>query len=119
MILIPTPLTVLAPAKLHVLKNGSPCYGGPNNGTAPSIGTYPRLNLMPSGFVVTCGGQTTVRSWDPATGKWAILTQTSTYRHYGVSFLLPLHNIASERGKILLAAGALDGATFATQLSRS
>ena len=93
---------------------GSPCYGGPNNGTAPSIGTYPRLHLMPSGLVVTCGGQTTVRSWDPATGKWAILTQTSTYRHYGASFLLPLHNIASERGKILLAAGALDGATFAT-----
>ncbi|MGA8563508.1 MAG: twin-arginine translocation signal domain-containing protein, partial [Nitrososphaeraceae archaeon] len=36
---------------------GSPCYGGSHNGTAPSIGTYPRMHLMPSGLLITCGAQ--------------------------------------------------------------
>ena len=60
---------------------------------------------MPSGLVITCGPTATVRSWDPATGIWNILTQTSSYRDYGTSFLLPLNNSASERGKILIVGG--------------
>ena len=57
---------------------GSPCYGGSNSGVAPGIGLYPRMHLMPSGLVITCGEEVTVRSWDPSTGVWSILTQTST-----------------------------------------
>ena len=64
------------------------------------------MHLMPSGLVITCGSQSTVRSWDPMTGRWAVLTQISAYRHYGASFLLPLHNTPSERGKILLVGGS-------------
>ena len=60
---------------------------------------------MPSGLVITCGSTATVRSWDPATGIWNILTQTSSYRDYGTSFILPLNNSASERGKILIVGG--------------
>ena len=44
---------------------GSPCYGGSNSGVAPGIGLYPRMHLMPSGLVITCGEEVTVRSWDP------------------------------------------------------
>ena len=55
---------------------------------------------------MTCGAQNTVQSWDPVTGRWAIVTQTSSYRHYGASFLLPLHNVISERGKILIVGGS-------------
>ena len=36
------------------------------------------------------------------------MTQTSSYRHYGASFLLPLHNVISERGKILIVGGSPD-----------
>ena len=93
---------------------GSPCYGGPNNGAAPSIGVYPRMHLMPSGLVITCGAQVNVRSFDPATGTWALLTQNSVYRHYGASFLLPLHNDPAERGKILLVGGSPASGDFAT-----
>ena len=84
---------------------GSPCYGGPNNGVAPNVDLYPRMHLMPSGLVITCGPTVTVRSWDPVTGIWSILTQTSSYRDYGTSFLLPLNNNIVERGKILIVAG--------------
>ena len=76
------------------------------NGTAPNIGQYPRMHLMPSGLVWVCGGQARVQSWDPATGKWTKVTLTSTTRQYGCSFLLPLHNIDSEKGKILLVGGS-------------
>jgi fibronectin type 3 domain-containing protein len=93
---------------------GSPCYGGSQNGVAPPVGTYPRMHLMPSGLVITCGGQVSVRSWEPATGKWALLTQNTIYRHYGASFLLPLHNISSERGKILLVGGSPTAVDYAT-----
>ena len=94
---------------------GSPCYGGSNSGVAPGIGLYPRMHLMPSGLVITCGEEVTVRSWDPSTGVWSILTQTSTYRSYGTSFLLPLNNIASERGKILIVGGNVTPESAATR----
>ena len=96
---------------------GSPCYGGPNNGTAPNIGNYPRMHLMPSGLVITCGGQATVRSWNPSTGRWVWpLALTSQTRSYGCSFLLPLHNVSSERGKIILVGGAVDSDTYSTSV---
>ena len=85
---------------------GTICWGGTKNGTAPNIGQYPRMHLMPSGLVWVCGGQARVQSWDPATGKWTKVTLTSTTRQYGCSFLLPLHNIDSEKGKILLVGGS-------------
>ena len=54
-----------------------------------------------------------VRSWDPENGKWSLLGTTSSDRHYGASFLLPLHNITSERGKILLVGGSPDPDSYA------
>ena len=85
---------------------GSPCYGGSARGVAPNVGLYPRMHLMPNGLVVTCGIDANVRSWDPENGKWSLLGLTSSDRHYGASFLLPLHNITSKRGKILLVGGS-------------
>jgi fibronectin type 3 domain-containing protein len=88
--------------------SGSPCYGGTKNGTAPNVGQYPRMHLMPSGLIIYCGGQPGVKSWDPVTGRWSgTITQSSTYRHYGASFLLPLHNTSTEKGKILLVGGSV------------
>jgi hypothetical protein len=84
---------------------GSTTYGGPRNGVAPNVGVYPKMHLMPSGLVITCGPTATVRSWNPATGIWNLVTQTSSYRDYGTSFLLPLNNTASERGKIMIVGG--------------
>ena len=85
---------------------GFPCYGGPNNGTAPGVSLYPRGHLMPDGSVVICGPLQTVRSWTASSGRWRNIATTSTYRHYGCSFLLPLDNTFSARGKILLAGGS-------------
>ena len=88
---------------------GSPCYGGPNNGVAPGLGLYPRMHLMPSGLIVMVGGTNIFRTWNPANGVWSNgVTQNRTKRSYGTSFLLPLHNTASERGKVLLCGGSLD-----------
>ena len=96
-------------AKVLVLELVHPAMEDLPKGVAPNVGLYPRMHLMPNGLVVTCGDCTLyVRSWDPANGKWSLLGQTSFYRHYGASFLLPLHNITSERGKILLVGGSPD-----------
>jgi hypothetical protein len=88
------------------LEAGLPCYGSPNHGTAPGVSLYPRGHLMPDGSVVICGPLTTVRSWTPSSGRWRNIATTSTYRHYGCSFLLPLDNTYSTRGKILLTGGS-------------
>jgi hypothetical protein len=95
---------------------GSICYGGPNNGVAPNVGIYPRAHLMPSGFVVTCGGsrEAAVRTWDPSTGAWRAVATTSMRRDYGTSFLLPLNNTVSERGKILVVGGSPTAGSLAT-----
>ena len=58
--------------------SGSPCYGSPNSGVAPDLDLYPRMHLMPSGLVMVCGPLVTVRSWNPATGVWSTITQTSS-----------------------------------------
>ena len=89
---------------------GSPCYGGPSNGVGPTgLGGYPRMHLMPSGLVVLCGAANIFRTWNPATGNWGNQqTQNRTVRSYGASFLLPLHNNVSERGKILLCGGVIN-----------
>ena len=56
---------------------GSPCYGSANNGVAPTIGTYPRMHLMPSGLVITCGGQVAVRSF--GSGHWEMGTADTDF----------------------------------------
>jgi hypothetical protein len=87
---------------------GSPCYGGPNNGVSPGVPLYPRMHFMPSGLVVSVGGASSIfRTWDPSTGRWTAKTQNRPKRSYGTSFLLPLHNDISERGKILLCGGSV------------
>jgi Domain of unknown function (DUF1929)/Fibronectin type III domain len=92
---------------------GSPCYGSPNNGVATNTGIYPRAHLMPSGLVVTCSSSHNngVRTWDPSTGQWKFIGSTLTKRDYGTTFLLPLNNNVSERGKILLVGGSPSNST--------
>ena len=93
---------------------GAPCYGGQLNGVAPNVGIYPRMHVMPKGLILSCGHQINVWAWSPTTSHWNLLTQTSTYRHYGTSFLLPLHNVPTERGKILLVGGSPTTIDYAT-----
>jgi hypothetical protein len=96
---------------------GSPCYGGTNQGVAPDWGLYPRMHLMPSGFILVCGFSATTYLWNPKNGVWSFTGKTSsTYRHYGTSFLLPLNNTQSERGKVLLVGGSSSASTKATSV---
>ena len=92
----------------------TPIYGGPGQGTSPNIGYYPKMNLLTNGNVLNCGGQTQLRIWNPTTGVWSNLSQMSTARHYGCSFLLPLHNDATERGKVMVVGGSSTSSTPAT-----
>ena len=39
-------------------------------------------------------------------GRFTFLSRSSTYRDYGTSFLCPLQNTTSEKGKILLVGGS-------------
>jgi hypothetical protein len=82
----------------------------------PTTSFYPRGHLMPSGLVVLNGFRAEVRSWRPSDGDWVIagLGNTNGVRHYGTSFLLPLHNISSEKGKILVVGGSPTSADYAT-----
>jgi hypothetical protein len=94
---------------------GSPCYGGTNKGVSPDVNLYPRSHVMPSGLVVVCDTtDTLVRTWDPSTGQWRNAATTSTKRDYGTTFLLPLNNNATERGKVLLVGGSFGANDFAT-----
>ena len=92
----------------------TPIYGGSGQGTSPNIGYYPKMNLLTNGNVLNCGGQTQLRIWNPTTGVWSNLSQMSTARHYGCSFLLPLHNDAAERGKVMVVGGSSTSSTPAT-----
>jgi hypothetical protein len=81
-------------------------YGGPNKGVSPYTSLYPRMHLMPSGNLLVCGMDQHVYLVNPSTGVWTAIGQTSfTWRDYGSSFLLPLNNTTSERGRVLIAGG--------------
>jgi hypothetical protein len=84
---------------------GSPCYTGV---CPPSFSYYPRSHVMPNGRLVTCGFQREIHSWNPADGRFTFLANSSTFRFYGTSFLLPLQNIPSEKGRILIVNGTND-----------
>jgi galactose oxidase-like protein len=85
---------------------GSPCYGGPNNGVTPFTSFYPRLHLMPSGLLVVCGMDNEIYLINPSTGVWTFVGTTQfPWRDYGNTFLLPLNNTATERGKVLIIGG--------------
>jgi hypothetical protein len=99
---------------------GSPCYGGQASGVAPKIGLYPRMHLLPTGKISTCGMHTSILIYDPSTRRWspggAAAKTMSTYRHYGASFLLPLQNSLDVKGQILVAGGSptTSATSFAT-----
>jgi hypothetical protein len=82
---------------------GSPCY---NNVSPTTISFYPRAHLLPNGRPLICGFQRDIYSWTPTTGRFTFLGRSSTYRDYGTSFLCPLQNTTSEKGKILLVGGS-------------
>jgi hypothetical protein len=81
---------------------GAPCYGP---GTAPYLSFYPRMHLMPSGLIASVGMELDDRVYDPNTGKW-VWSGKTIKRHYGTSVLLPLQNIDTEKGKILVCGGS-------------
>ena len=90
---------------------GSPCFGP---GTAPYLSLYPRFHLMPSGLLASVGGELDDRVYDPNTYKW-VWSGKTIKRHYGTSVLLPLQNIDTEKGKILVCGGSPQAADPATK----
>jgi hypothetical protein len=89
---------------------GSQCYGP---GTAPYISLYPRMHVMPSGLVASVGMESVDRVYEPSTGKWYFVGNVQK-RHYGTSVLLPLQNLSTEKGKILICGGSPSAADPAT-----
>jgi hypothetical protein len=85
---------------------GQPCYGGPNQGTVPSLSLYPRMHLLPSGLVCVVGQAGTDRLYDPSTSRWYFAAGGIMERAYGTSVLCPLQNIPTEKGKILICGGS-------------
>jgi hypothetical protein len=90
---------------------GSPCFGP---GTAPYLSLYPRFHLMPSGLLASVGAELDDRVYDPNTYKW-VWSGKTIKRHYGTSVLLPLQNIDTEKGKILVCGGSPQAADPATK----
>jgi galactose oxidase-like protein/Big-like domain-containing protein len=82
-------------------------------GVGPATSFYPRAHLMPSGLVVLNGFRREIWSWRPSDGVWVGRGTTSTERHYGTSFLVPLQNTPSERGKILVVGGSPNPTEYA------
>lgn len=81
-------------------------YGGPGNGVSPFTSLYPRMHLMPSGNLLVCGMDPHHYLVNPNTGVWTGIGQSSySWRDYGSSFLLPLNNTSSERGRVLIVGG--------------
>lgn len=80
----------------------------------PTTSFYPRTHLMPSGLLIINGFRTEIRSWNPTTGLWGSLGNSTVFRHYGTSFLLPLQNTTTEKGKILVCGGSTSSTTIAT-----
>jgi Domain of unknown function (DUF1929) len=95
---------------------GSPCYGGTNRGVAPWLSLYPRMHLMPSGLVFDAGPTQATYLWDPSNGSWRKVNNTLQYRDYGTSFLLPLQNTTTERGKVMIVGGSTNDTTAATNV---
>jgi galactose oxidase-like protein len=94
---------------------GSPCYGGKNKGVSPWTSLYPRMHLMPSGQVLICGMDDVMYLINPSTGVWTNIGNTNqSWRDYGSSFLLPLNNTTSERGRVLIAGGSITDASSAS-----
>jgi hypothetical protein len=81
---------------------GSPCY----NNACPTLSFYPRAHLMPNGRLVITGFRREIYSWNPADGRFTLLGNTRIYRDYGTTFLCPLNNTSSEKGKILVVGGS-------------
>jgi hypothetical protein len=84
--------------------------------SGPTTSYYPRAHFMPSGLIVMNGFRPEVRSWNPATGAWGSMGNTGVTRYYGTSFLLPLQNTTTEKGKILVCCGS-DNITSAAKTS--
>jgi hypothetical protein len=97
--------------------SGLPCYGGTGKGVAPvTIQLYPRALFMPTGLVAVAGQSKTTRTWNPQTGKWTFAGNLSVARSYGNMVLLPLNNITSEKGQILVCGGSNSSAENATKV---
>lgn len=81
-------------------------YGGNGKGISPFTSLYPRMHLMPSGLLAVCGMDHFIYLINPTTGAWTMAGQSAfSWRDYGTTFLLPLNNTASERGKVLTVGG--------------
>jgi hypothetical protein len=74
---------------------------------------------MPTGFVAIAGQSATTRTFYPPTGKWTFAGNLSVARSYGNMVLLPLTNVASETGQLLVWGGSAttgDTATTVVQI---
>ena len=68
------------------------------------------MHLMPSGLIASLGQGVDDRVYDPSTGKW-VWRGSTIVRQYGTSVLLPLQNVNTEKGKILVCGGSTPTAT--------
>jgi hypothetical protein len=107
-----------AGAEAYYPEAGKTCYGP---GAAPYLSLYPRMHLMPSGLIASVGQGVDDRVYDPSTGKWVWRGSTIS-RQYGTSVLLPLQNVNTEKGKILVCGGstptAADPATASAEIAQ-
>ena len=92
---------------------GQQCYGP---GVGPNALLYPRMHLMPEGLVAVCGQSKTLRTFDPATGVWKFAGNMlfNASRGYGSSVLLPMQNVASVKGNVLIFGGTATAGSFGT-----
>jgi hypothetical protein len=81
---------------------------------SPPVSFYPRTHLMPNGLLVVCGMRRETYSWNPADGDFISIGNNTISRDYGTSFLCPLQNTTTEKGKILLVGGSPSGSEIAT-----
>jgi Domain of unknown function (DUF1929) len=81
--------------------------------TTPPLSNYPRAHVMPDGLIFICGERREMYTWNPVDGDIVFRANNGLYRHYGCSFLCPLQNTNTEKGKILLACGSPTSAEYA------
>ena len=100
--------------------NIDPYHEDDDYSISPDLNEYPRCFLVPtshpsypSGMIAFTGGyDDQLRTWNPLTGQWVNSINITgitpiVNRFNGTAFLLPLENVLTQNGRILLAGGGI------------